>query len=239
MNSSLTKLPQLFTTTAFLTISAFGIAPSSAAYLLAIDVDGSNDGAITFNSNFSFAGDTTIAATSSQESFAFGMPVSDSLFGGNGIIETDTYMYSYSPSLDPDNLPAPIGTPLGNGNFATGVSTGGQGTYSVYATWPFTDNVTGGLTTYNVITLGDAFNVQIDQNGGGLGAGNEWIKLGEIEWSSGEILVTQTSSSNTFVSMRAAGLLFEPIRSVPEPTISGLLILSAAGMLFARRRHAE
>jgi hypothetical protein len=131
MNSSLTKLPQLFTTTAFLTISAFGIAPSSAAYLLAIDVDGSNDGAITFNSNFSFAGDTTIAATSSQESFAFGMPVSDSLFGGNGIIETDTYMYSYSPSLDPDNLPAPIGTPLGNGNFATGVSTGGPGTYSV------------------------------------------------------------------------------------------------------------
>jgi hypothetical protein len=53
--------------------------------------------------------------------------------------------------------------------------------------------------------------VFIDQTDGGAGTGDEWIFLGDIDYSveDSDITVTQQSNSNTFVSMRSYGLLFE------------------------------
>ena len=229
------KTSRIFSMLALLGLVCAGQA--SAAYLFEIDTDGADDGVITYNPRFSFGGDTTTASQSAP-SLAFGTNGADSIFGGNGVNAFDTYIYNYSPPVDGDNLPIAAGTSLGEGWVASGLTAGGVGEYFVYATWPFTTNVSGGLVNYNVATPGDAFTVQINQNdfdGIGVdGRGNEWVRLGKINYTSGAITVVQTSSNNTFVSMRAYGLLFEP---VPEPAGLGLI---ATGLLatfgFLRRR---
>lgn len=207
-------------------------APSRGAYLLEIDADGMDDGVLVYHPGFSFGGDTT-TASQSITSPAFGASGADSIFGGDGVIEPDTYVYEYAPDSQADNLAVPAGTDLGGGNLATGLPGGGPGAYAVYATWPMTSNVSGGPTQYQVATAGDMFTVQIDQNG----KGDAWIKLGEISYAAGSITVVQTpSEANSFVSMRAYGLLFE---TVPEPATIWLLALGGAAMLRNRRmrRH--
>lgn len=199
-----------------------------AGYIVEIDTDGADDGVITWNPNFSFGGDTTIASQSTT-SLAFGTTGGDSIFGGDGFNAADTYVYQYSPDSQSDNLLISNGQDLGNGNFATGAVGGGSGLYSVYATWPYTENVTGGLTTFGVSTSGDNFVIQIDQNF----LGDEWIYLGDIDYTSGMITVEQMSVSNTFISMRSHGLLFEAV--VPEPATA--LLLLAAGPFVLRRRR--
>jgi hypothetical protein len=210
-----------------------GFSTTQAAYLLEIDTDGLDDGILTYNPNFSFGGDTTLASQSAA-STAFGMTGGDSIFGGDGNLFPDTYLFTYAPDSEADNLVIPGGTDLGDGNFASGKTGGSPDTYAIYATWPFTSNVSGGLTTFTATTSGDSFNVSIDQNAGGAGSGHEWIKLGEIAYTSGPITVTQESGANTFVSMRSAGVLFEVI---PEPST---FALGALGLLAlaARRRQS-
>lgn len=210
---------------------AIGGATTEAAFLIEVDTDGADDAVLTFSPNFSFGGDTTTASQSSPSS-AFGMSGGDSIFGGNGSA-FDTYVFSYDPSVDADNLAITAGTDLGSGNLASGITGGAPGVYSVYVTWPFTANVSGGPTNFSVTTAGDSFSTSLDQNAGGAGAGNEWFLLGDINWTGGAITLTQESTAATFVSMRSAGALFE---AIPEPA-SGVLALFAAGLLGARRRR--
>jgi len=202
------------------------VLPSAqAGYLIEIDIDGADDGPITYNPHFSFGNDTTTASTSAA-SLAFGLSGADSIFGGDGVNFGDTYRYTYNPSVDLDNLVIPAGTDLGGGVLASGLPSGGPGRYAVYATWPFTENV-GGLTTFTATTTGDSFVLELDQNG----KGHEWIKLGEINWTSGDIVLSQVASVNSFVSMRAAGVLFEV---VPEPTALTLGLLGLLGFNLRR-----
>lgn len=222
-----------------MTLVAFAgfVNTASAAFIFEIDTDGADDGVLTFNPNFSFGGDTTTASQSATSS-AFGTSGGDSIFGGDGSALPDTYLYSYTPDSEPDNLVIPMGQDLGDGNLASGLGGGGGGLYSVYATWPFTSNVSGGLTTYNVTTAGDGFSVSIDQNGGGPGLGNVWVQLGDINYSAGAIAVEQTAGSNAFVSMRAYGLLFEPVGApIPEPSSAFLLLLGAVPLVLVRHRR--
>ena len=222
----------------FLTLT---LAPGAhAAYVLAIDIDGVDDVSITYNPLFSFGGDTTTASTSIK-STAFGMPTGNSIFGGDGSSSPDTYVFTYNPGVNGDNLVLAPGQPLGNGNFASGITAGGTGLYNVYATWPFTFNVSGGDTLYETVTSGSSDSRSINQNGPfDAGLGNVWVLVGQVQYTSGAITVTQAAGTNTFVSMRAAGLLFEPVRqdAVPEPSTYLLVGLGLFGVFLRRRRFA-
>ena len=131
----------------------FLASTSQAAYLLEVDTDGMDDGNLAFNPGFTFGDDTTTASQSAA-STAFGMTGGDSVFGGNGSAFPDTYVFTYTP-----------------------------GTYAVFATWPFTANVSGGDTSYTILTDGAAeATLLVDQNGGGAGLGHVWMKIGEIDY---------------------------------------------------------
>lgn len=208
---------------ALLAAVGIGVSTLHGAYLIEIDTDGVNDANITDNPDFSF-GAGTAPASLSVPSSATGMTGGNSILGGNG--SPDTYVYTYIPDAQTDNLFLALGTPLGNGDTATGATGatgGGPGRYAVYATWPATSNVDGGLTHYQTVTNGDGDLVSIDQNGpDGTGLGNVWVKVGEVDYISGPITVTQTpENSNTYVSMRAAGLLFELISETGEGGYEG------------------
>jgi hypothetical protein len=207
-----------------------------AGFIIEIDTDGLDDGILTYNPNFSYGGDTTTASQSVTVA-AYGTTGGDSIFGGDGVNQVDTYVYQYSPDSQPDNLVLPAGQALGGGNVATGLAGGGAGLYSVYATWPGTGNVNGGLTNYQISTTGDNVLVQIDQNSYGTPGSEEWVHLGNIDYTSGPITVTQTSSSNTFVSMRSYGVLFEAT-NIPEPGSAWLLLGAVPFVLRRRRRQA-
>jgi hypothetical protein len=223
-----------------------------AAYILQIDTDGSVTGdynadpsLIMFHPNFSFGGDTT-DSSDSVASLAVGMTGGDSLFGGNGT--SDTFVYKYTPGIDGDNLVLAAGTALNdNGDVASGVPAGGTTQYRIYATWPRTLNVSGGMTNY---TLSDGMttlftrmldqntindnSIDGDRNTPDLGGGDEWVLLGTALLNAGTTYtLTQTPTTDGFVSMRSAGILIDP---VPEPAS---LLVGAMGIgfvtLFTRR----
>ncbi len=190
------------------------VAQLPAAYLIEIDVDGADDGVITYNADFSFGGGTTSAGQSAAAS-ALGLTGGDSIFGGDG--SPDTYVYIHTPESQADNLLIDAGTPLGNGDVASGAVGGAPGRYAVYACWLPSTNVTGGLTTYSVSTAGSSDSTTVDQNTGG----NAWVKVGEVDYTSGPITVAQTPESSTYVSMRAAGVLFERLSDGGNPGYTG------------------
>jgi hypothetical protein len=183
---------------------------AGAGFIIEIDTDGLDNGVLVYNPNFSFGGDTTTASQSAAASVVGGTG-GDSIFGGNGVNLGDTYVYTYSPDSQADNLALAPGMALGEGNTATGVVGGGPGTYRVYASWPFTNNVSGGDVSYTIATLGDFVAQPIDQNN----RGDAWVLIGEIEYTSGPVTVRQIASSNTFISMRAYGVLFEKVEDGP------------------------
>ena len=198
---------------------------AQAGYVINVDTD--PGAGFALNPQVTFGGDTTTASQSVAQSGAFGAS-GGHLFGGNGALEPDTYVFTYSPDAQADNLVIPQGTDLGNGVLASGLAGGDNGAYSVYATWPFTTNVSGGLVNFTVETGIDSFQVSLDQNN----TGDIWVFLGNIDYDGGAITVTQSASSNTFVSMRSAGVLFE---LVPTPGTASLLLVAGIG---ARRRRS-
>jgi peptidoglycan/xylan/chitin deacetylase (PgdA/CDA1 family) len=193
-----------------------GSSTVQAAYLVEVDTDGLDNGILLYSPDFAFGGDTTTAGQGVAAS-TIGLTGGDSIFGGNGVSALDTYVFTYVPDSSVDNQFFDSGTPLGAGNYASGVAGGGPGRYAVYATWPTTSNVDGGLTTYQINTAGDSTSFSVDQNS----IGNAWVKVGEINYTSGPITVAQTPESNTYVSMRAAGLLFELMSDSPSGGYTG------------------
>ncbi|MCA9258667.1 MAG: hypothetical protein KDA61_05690 [Planctomycetales bacterium] len=220
-----------------------------AGYVLEVDVDGADDGPITYHPNFSFGGDTTTASTSAL-STAVGLSGADSLFGGDGVNFPDTYLYTYTPGVDGDNngTNAVAGQVLNTlGDIGSLLTAGTTGPYAIYATWPYTSNVSGGLTTYELSGAGGTLaSVSLDQNTAGpsrdvngdgqidAGSGGEWIYLFTANLdASATYTLSQTSTSNTFVSMRSAGVLFD--RLVPEPSGIALALIAMAGA-YRRRK---
>jgi peptidoglycan/xylan/chitin deacetylase (PgdA/CDA1 family) len=220
---------------------AVGMESSSlqAAYRVEVDTDGLDNGILVSSPDFAFGGDTTAAGQGGAGS-TIGLTGGDTIFGGNGVSALDTYVFTYVPDSKLDNQYFDPGTPLGDGNYASGATGGGAGRYAVYATWPTTSNVNGGLTTYQVDTEGDSASFSVDQNE----VGNVWVKVGEIDYTSGPVTVTQTPTSNTYVSMRAAGILFELMpdspgggyTGPPGPVIFGQGALRTFGVAFERSR---
>ena len=205
---------------------------ANAAFLVEIDTDGADDGVLTYSPNFSFGGDTTTAPQSAA-SPAVGLTGGDSIFGGDGVNDPDTYLYSYTPGIDADNLALGAGTALNDdGDYAFGLAGGVSGTYRVYGTWPETTNVSGGNTTFTLSDLGgDLFTTSLDQNN----TGGEWVFLGEADLTAGvAYTLAQTAGSNTFVSMRGAAVMFE---RVPEPTSIAMTAGAAIGLLGTYRRR--
>lgn len=217
------------------------VPQAQGVYLLEIDTDGLDDGTVTYHPNFSFGGDTTTASQSAA-STAFGMTGGDSIFGGDGGLLPDTYIYSYTPSTttgDVDNLAVAPGTNLGGGNVATGMAGGVSGFYSIYATWPMTSNVSGEPVTFSMAHDGGLLVAPIAQNG----FGHEWMLIGQVDLTADTTYqLSQESSLNSFVSMRSAGVMFELIEarpteppSVPEGGASILLMAIALCPLLALR----
>ncbi|MEQ9459962.1 MAG: hypothetical protein RIG82_03280 [Phycisphaeraceae bacterium] len=218
---------------------AAAAANTQAAFIIEVDTDGADDAAVTYHPNFAFAGDTTTASTSSAALGVPGLTGGNSIFGGNAVNEPDTYVFRYTPGIDADNFsPAPA-TPINATDAFRGIAGGVTGNYRIYATWPFTTGVSAIPTTYTLngsdssSIIVAAINQNNPSNAPNSGFGNQWLLLGEVALTQGVTYkLVQTSSQNTFVSMRAAGIMFE----APEPASAALLL--GIGCLITRRRPA-
>lgn len=188
------------------------------------------------NANFAFGGDTT-TASASIPSEAIGLTATNSLYSGDGVNFGDTYVYSYTPGTDADNLTIPVGTDLGNGDLATGLPGGGSGLYNVYITWPASTNVNPAGCSLTITSDGtDIVRDPVDMNDGGTGTpggNNAWYLIADgIELTQGNTYtVTQVANVNSWVSMRSHGVMWE---AVPEPISLSLL---GFGALFIHRRR--
>lgn len=194
-----------------------------------------------------FGGDTTAASTSTATTAAVGTTAAlGSIFGGTGVLQADTYIFSYTPGTNADNtvyvanqiLGSTTGFP-GNGNLATGAVGGASGTYNVYFTAPPTTNIDGGPSNFTITQNGPNILLSANLNNVGTGpdtdpgtafvggANNAWFKLGTVTLNAGTTYsVSQASTANTFVSQRASAVMWEYV-PVPEPTT---LTMSLAGM---------
>ncbi len=218
---------------AVLGLSVVGLTPASAAFVVRVDTDPGVTGAQP-SPNFGLGTGMTVFSTSTATSAAVGLGLGSSIFGGDAVLpDLDTYVFSYNPAVDGDNTAIAAGTALNaGGSLATGATAGATGDYNIYATWPFSTNVSGGSTTFRLSDgTTDLFSVSLDQNS----TGNEWIFLGSAALNaSAQYQLFQVAGANTFTSMRASGVMFDAV-AIPEPGTFVALGAVALGFGFRRR----
>jgi hypothetical protein len=210
----------------FLAVYAMAL-PVQAAFMVEAHSSG------LANANFSSPYSTPMTSIPST---AIATTATNSAFGGIGD-GPDTYIYSYTPGTDADNVTLPTGTDLGNGDLATGLSGGGSGLYNVYITWP--DSVSVNPAGSRITITNDESDIvldPVDMNIGGTGnpgGNNAWFLIGEyISLTQGNTYtVTQEANSTAYISQRSHGVLWE---AVPEPVSLSLL---GMGALFIQRRR--
>jgi hypothetical protein len=213
---------------------------AQAAFIVQPDVDGSSAGTAGTKNPLMSYGNGGTTNSWSVAGTAVGLQPGNSAYGGNGT-PGDQYIFSYTPGTNADNVAFTAGDDLGNGNVATGVTGGGSGQYNVYVAWPNTNNISDdGATPTNYVATSDGPSVSADFNQdehtNGALVGGPWVFLGTVQLTAGNTYtVTQTAPNSSFVSMRAAGVMWEAV-PVPEPTSLGLLALGLP--LALRRRRA-
>lgn len=234
-----------------LLIAAVGIAmlvaaPTQAAFIVEAHVSG------LANGNFSFGGDTT-TATASLASGAVGLTATNSIFGGDGLLLGDTYVFSYTPGTDADNFAPAGGSILGSTTgfgteIASGFVGGPSGPYNVYFTTPQSTNVNAGGSNFTITSDGAPLVLNpVGQNNGDTGAdldpgaafvggaNDAWFLLGTVNLTAGTTYtVSQAANANTFVSQRNHGVMWEAL--VPEPSTMLLGCFGAVSLLARRRR---
>lgn len=245
-------MERLLSTAAALAIAAGCLGASAARAAFVVGAHSSEKANAT---NFSFGGDTT-TASASVPSAAVGLTGTNSIFGGNGVNQADTYVFSYTPGSNPDNTTFTAGALLGSttgfpgqGNLATGAAGNVSGTYNVYFTTPATTGISGGNTNFTITQNGAPVLVSANLNDGGTGpdtdagpafvggANNAWFKLGTVDLVAGNTYtVTQAAGANTFVSTRAHAVMWELV-PIPEPATFVLagIGLVAVGVAVRRR----
>jgi hypothetical protein len=236
--TSTKRLPRFITTgTACALMAYISLLASTAQAAFIIEAHSSGKANAT---NFSFGGDTTTASASAA-SAARGLTGTSSIFGGNGTLQPDTYVFSYTPGTDVDNTVFVPGTILGSttgfpgqGNVSTGLPGGAAGQYNVYFTAPASTNVDASGSDFLITQNGAPLDIQnVVLNNGGTGpdtdpgaafvggANNAWFLLGTVNLLPGNTYrVTQAANTNSFVSQRAHAVMFEV---VPEPTTATYL----------------
>lgn len=216
---------------------------SRGAFIIQVDTDGAVNAAVTFNPLVSLGTGTAPVSVSSAQSAAVGITTGNSIFGGAAVAPVpDTYRFSYTPGTNLNNLVLMAGQALNNnGSTATGLTTGASGLYNIYVTWPRSGNISGGPTNF---ALSDGTNSLLTNSynpisgDGALETGGEWIYIGQAELdASTTYTLTQSSTSNTSVSMRSSGVLFDYVGPVvPEPSTMALLMLTVVGGIGLLRR---
>ncbi len=227
-------------------------APADAAFMIETRSGGKGF------ANFGYGGDTTSSSTTTTGTAAVGTTAGiGSVFGGNASAK-DIYVFKYTPGADADNATYATGAILGSttgfpgqGNVATGLAGGASGIYNVYFTVPESTNVANPSSDFTITQNGPSTVLTgVNLNNGGTGpdtdpgsafvggANNAWFKLATVTLNAGtQYTVTQQAYGTTFVSQRAAAVMFEFVGpAVPEPATFGLAAMGIIGLVLARRR---
>jgi hypothetical protein len=140
---------------------------------------------------------------------AVGCTGTRSAYGGDGDdLQSHTYTFYYTPGTDIDNY--------SNGAIVPDYAGGESGLYNVYVSWPYSNNVSGGLTHITASSDGDDSSISVNQDGDDPeatpGAG-DWVLIGEsLPLSEGNTYtVTMKPSYLTYVSMRAQGVMWQAV----------------------------